>query len=81
MLNILEEHELDGYIYTVVEDPTSDVGCINFNRNQYKSKWIIYDSVKDNSIFVITLLKNAKEHFDTLTNLYENKSSRQNREL
>ena len=33
VLNILQEHDLDGYISIVVEDPTSNVGCINFKNN------------------------------------------------
>ena len=72
---------MDGYISTVVEDPTSNAGCINFKKNQAKVKWIIYDSVKDNLMYVITLLNTTKECFDTLTNLYENKAMSQKREF
>ena len=81
-MNILEEHDLDGYVSIVVEEPTSNAGCINFKKNQAKSKWIIYDSsIKDNLMSVITSLKTTKDHFDTLTNLYEKKARSQKRDL
>ena len=41
VLNILEEHDLDGYVSIVVEEPTSNAGCINFKKNQAKAKRII----------------------------------------
>ena len=57
----------------MVEDPTSNKGHTTFKKNQDKSKWIIYDSMKDNLIHVITPLNTTKEYLDTLTNLYEKK--------
>ena len=81
ILNILEEHELDGYISNLVEDPTTNAGHTNFKKSQAKSKRTIYDSMKDNLMLTITPLKNTKEWFDTLTNLYEKKALSQKREL
>ena len=78
ILNILEEHDLDGYVSFVVEEPTANAGRTAFKKNQAKSKRIIYDSVKDNLMMVITSLKIAKECFVTLTNLYEKKDPSQN---
>ena len=42
-------------------------------KNQAKEKRIIYDSMKDNLMSVITPLKTTKECFNTLTNIYEKK--------
>ena len=74
VLYILEEHDLDSYVSTMVEEPTSNSRCINFKKNQAKAKRIIYDSVKDNLMSMIAPLKTAKKCFDTLTNLYEKKA-------
>ena len=45
------------------------------------AKQIIYESVKDNLMSVITPLKMEKECFDTLRNLYEKKAPTQKRDL
>ena len=42
---------------------------------------IIYGSVKDNLMSVITPLNTTKECFDTLTNIYEKNASTQKRDL
>ena len=81
VLNIIEEHDLDGYFSNVVEDPTFNARCIHFKKNQDKSKRIIYDSMKYNLMSVITLLKTAKECFGTMTNIYEKKESSPKRSL
>ena len=36
VLNILEEHVLDTYVSTMVEDPTTNVGKVNFKKNKSK---------------------------------------------
>ena len=67
IMNILEDHDLDGYVSSVVEDPTTNVGHTYYQNNQAKEKRIIYDSVKDNLMLVITPLNTAKRvlrHFD-----------------
>ena len=46
ILNILEEHDLDGYVSNVVEEPTTNIGCNSFQKNQAKAKRNIYDSIK-----------------------------------
>ena len=81
VLNILEEHDLYRYVSIVMEDPASNADHIKFKKNQAKAKRIIYDSVKDNPMSVITPLKTTKECLDTLTNLSEKKSLRQKRDL
>ena len=81
VLNIREEHDLDGYISTMVEEPTSNVGHIKFKKNQSKSKLIIYDLVKDNLMSLFTPFKITNECFDSLINLYEKNSPSKNRAL
>ena len=80
-MNILEEHDLDEYVSNVVEGPTTNARCTAFKKNQAKAKRIIYDSVKNNLMSVITPLKTVKECFDTLTKLYEKKAPSQKRAL
>ena len=77
MLNILEEHNLDGYVSTVVEDPTTNEWWIKFNNNKAKAKNIIFDSVKENLMSRIIPLKARRECFDTLTNIFKKKDSSQ----
>ena len=54
VFNILEEHDLDSFVIIVIEEPTTNVGRTNYKKNQAKAKGIIYDSVKDNLMSVIT---------------------------
>ena len=42
VLNLLEEHDLDGYMTSVVEEPTDDNGKTTFKKYQAKSKRIIF---------------------------------------
>ena len=79
--NLLGEHDLDSFMTFMVEEPTTNVARINYNKNQPKSKRIIYDSMKDNLVSMITQLKKTKECFETLTNLYEKKYLSQKRAL
>ena len=71
---ILEEHDLDQYVLTEVAEPTSAAGKASFKRNQGKARRIIYDSVKENIMPIITPLMAAKECYDTLVELYETKA-------
>ena len=79
MINILEEHDIDSFVTSVIEEPTTNTGKKIYKKNQAKAKRIIYDSMKDNLMPVITPLKTAKECFDTLMNLYEKKDPTQKR--
>lgn len=81
VMNILEEHDLDQFVANELEIPTSAAGRSTFKKNQAKAKRIIFDSVKDSIMTVLTLLTIAKECFDTLTNLYEKKIPSQKRVL
>jgi hypothetical protein len=81
VLNILEEYDLDNFVTSTVEEPTSNVGRTAFKKNQARAKRIIFDSFKDNIMLVIAPLKTANECFDTLSNLYEKKAPNQKRLL
>ena len=81
IMNILEEHDLDQFVTSEVDAPTTVTGRSAFKRNQAKTKRIIFDSVKDSIMTVLTPLTTIKECFDTLTNLYEKKIPSQKRDL
>ena len=69
--NILQEHDLEQYVTTMVEEPTNNAWRTDFRKSQEKAKRIIFDSVKDSKIPAMTSLMTAKECMDTLVNLYE----------
>ena len=78
---ILEENDIDRYVTSVVEEPSSNAGRTAYKKNQAKARRIIYDSVKEHLMPVITPLKTTKECFDTLVKLYKTKSPSQKRLL
>jgi L-lactate utilization protein LutB len=69
--NILQEHDLDKYVTTLVEEPTNNAGRVAFGKIQAKAKRIIFDSVKDSIMSAMTLLMNSKDCMDSLVNQYE----------
>ena len=50
VLNILKEYDLDNFVISTVEEPTTNAGRTAFKKNQAKTKQIIFDSVKDNML-------------------------------
>ena len=81
MINIAEEHDIDSFVTSMMEEPTTNAGRTNYKKNQEREKRIIYDCVKDNLMSLITPLKKTTECFDTLTNIYEKKAPTQKRDL
>jgi hypothetical protein len=79
--NILQEHDLEQYVTTVVEEPTNNAGRAAFRKSQAKAKRIIFDSVKDSIMPAMTSLMTAKDCMDTLVNLYEKQAPSQKRTL
>jgi UbiD family decarboxylase len=69
--NILQEHDLDKYVTTVVEEPTNNVGRVAFRKSQAKAKQIIFDSVKDSIMPAMASIMTTKDCMDTMVNLYE----------
>ena len=61
VMAILEENDIDHYVTTVVAEPTTSVGRTVFKRNQAKARRIIYDSVMEHIMSIITPLKTTKE--------------------
>ena len=60
VMNILEEYDLDSYVTSIVEEPSTNAKRVAFKRNQ-EAKKIIFDSVKNHLMPVIISLKTAKE--------------------
>jgi hypothetical protein len=81
IMNILQEHDLEQYVTTVMEEPTSNAGRAAFMKRQAKAKRIIFDSVKDNIMPTMTSLITVKDCMDTLVNLYEKQAPSQKRSL
>jgi hypothetical protein len=74
IMNILQKHDLEQYVTSVMEEPASNAGRAAFKKNQAKTKQIIFDSVKNNVMPTMTSLMTAKECMDTLVNMYEKKA-------
>jgi hypothetical protein len=81
IMNILHEHDLEQYVTSMMEEPTSNAGRTTFRKSQTKAKRIIFDSVKDSIMPTMTSLMTAKQCMDTLVNLYEKKAPSQKRTL
>ena len=69
--NILQEHDLEKYVTTMVEEPMNNARRVAFRKSQAKAKRIIFDSVKDSIMPIMNLLMISKDCMDTLANLYE----------
>jgi hypothetical protein len=68
-------------ITRIIEEPTSNIARAAYKKKQTKAKKIIFDSIKDNMMPIIGHLRIAKDCFDALANLYENKAPTQKRIL
>jgi hypothetical protein len=79
--NILQEHDLEQYVTTMVEEPGTNAGRTIFRKSQSKAKRIIFDLVKDSIMPTMTSLMTAKNCMDTLVNLYEKQASSHKRTL
>ena len=74
VFNILEESDLDHLVTRVMEEPTSNVGRGAYKKRLAKSERVIFYSVKDMMMHLITHIRTTKECFDALANLYESKT-------
>jgi hypothetical protein len=79
--NSLHQHDLEQYVTTMMEEPTSNASRAAFRKSQAKAKRIIFDSVKDSIMPTMTSLMTAKDCMDTLVNLYEKQAPSQKRTL
>jgi hypothetical protein len=69
--NILQKHDLEQYVTTVVEEPIVNAGRPAFRNSKEKAKKIIFDSVKDSIMSAMTSLMTTNECMDNLVNIYE----------
>lgn len=81
ILNLLKENDLDDYVTKEVAEPTDDNGKTTYKKNQAKAKRILFDSVKDHLIHIISPLKTVKECYDALIKLFETKHPSRKRAL
>jgi peptidyl-tRNA hydrolase len=81
IMNILQEHDLEQYVTTVMDEPMSNAERAAFRKSQAKAKRIIFHSVKNSIMPTMTLLMTAKDCMDTLINLYEKQAPSQKRTL
>jgi hypothetical protein len=65
---------LDELVTRVIEEPTSNIGREAYKKRRAKDKRVIFYSVKENMMPLIGHLRTAKECFDALENIYENKA-------
>jgi hypothetical protein len=79
--NILQEHDLEQYVTTMVKEPTTNAGRAAFRKSQAKAKRITFGSVKDSIMSAMTSLMTAKDCMDTLVSLYEKSAPSQKRTL
>ena len=66
LMATLEENDLDDLVINTVEEPTTNAVRATFKKNQAMARRIIYNSVKETLMPVITPLKTTKECFDNL---------------
>ena len=71
---VLEENELDSYIYEEVPIPEGDEAKALHKKKMVMAKRIIVDSIKDHLIPQVSSLKTHKAMFDALTKLFEGKN-------
>ena len=57
---ILEENDLDDFVFNVNEEPTSNAGRLAYKRRQGKARRTVYDSIKETVMPNITTLNTAK---------------------
>jgi hypothetical protein len=63
--NILQEHDLEQYVTTMVEETTNNARRMTFRKSQSKAKRIIFDSVKKSIMHAMTSLMTAKDCMDS----------------
>ena len=81
VMNILQELELDQFVTAVMQESATNAGRATFRRNQAKAKRVIFDSVKDSIMRILTSLMTTKNCYDTLRNMYEKTTPSQKRNL
>ena len=70
VMNILQELDLVYFVTSEPIEPIIEEGRLTFIRSQARARRIIFDSVKDNIMTVMTSLMTPKQCMDALTQLY-----------
>jgi hypothetical protein len=72
---LLEENDLKEYVEGVVRSPIDPQEMETHKKKEVKAKRVLLDSIKDHLIPHIVEKKYAKEMYDALVNLYQNKNT------
>jgi hypothetical protein len=75
VLLLLEENELKEYVKVVVATPMDSQELAAHKKKEVKAKQVLLESVKDHLIPHISEKKHAKEMYDALVSLYQNKNT------
>jgi hypothetical protein len=75
ILLLLEENDLKEYVEVVVADPMDPQELVVHKKKEVKAKRVLLESVKDHLILHISEKKSAKEMYDALVSLYQNKNT------
>jgi hypothetical protein len=75
ILLLLEENDLKEYVEVVVASPTDPQELVVHKKKEVKAKRVLLESIKDHLIPHISEKKYAKEMYDALVSLYQNKNT------
>ena len=81
VMNILQELDLVHFVTSEPNEPITEEGKSTFKRSQASARRIIFDSVKDSIMTVMTSLMSPMQWMDALTQLYEKSATSQKRFL
>ena len=71
VMNILQELDLVHFVTSEPNEPFAEEEKVTFRKSQARARRIIFDSVKDSIMTVMTSLMSPKQCMDALTQLYE----------
>jgi hypothetical protein len=71
----LDENDLKEYVEVVVLIPTDPRELAAHKEKEVKAKWVFLESVNDHLIPHIAKKEYAKEMYDNLVSLYQNKNT------
>ena len=81
VMNILQELDLVHFVTSEPNEPFTEEEKVTFRKSQARARRIIFDSVKDSVMTVMTSLMSPKQCMDALTQLYEKSTTSHKRFL
>ena len=78
---ILEENDLERFIKEHVPEPTDVAVKAKHQKDRFRDKIIIANSIKDHLIHKVASKKTSKEMYDSLTGMYEGNNINQKMNL